>query len=30
MWHAVKLYALTTVIFLAIDLSYLGLIMPKF
>lgn len=30
MWHAIKLYTLTTVIFLAIDLSYLGVIMRKF
>ncbi len=30
MWHAVKLYVLTTVIFLVLDLTYLGLLMPNF
>lgn len=30
MWHALKLYLLTAVVFLTIDLTYLGLIMPRF
>lgn len=30
MWHAVKLYILVLVVFLAIDLTWLGLLMAKF
>lgn len=30
MWHAVKLYILVLVVFLAMDLTWLGLLMAKF
>jgi uncharacterized membrane protein len=30
MWHEVKLYALTVIVFLALDLTYLGYVMAGF
>ncbi len=30
MWQCVKLYAITVVVFLVVDLTYLGLVMPSF